>query len=738
MGLCIGVLIMRRRFGLQAKVTTYLLTFMLVTILGVSSVSYLTARDLVLTGAIATNEQRADAVVNRIDGWLGGVAAIVQSAAISNPVQSKNDLALTAQFTEYLRQEPRITNLYMGFADGRMRAMVKGQNGSPHEDEIPAGFDPRTRDWYRLAMAEQRLIFTDVYLHAATRQWVVTAAVPVHDQTGAVIGVLGTDIYLGALTEQISTDAHGQKQNLVMIDTHGIVLVHPDQQLLGVKITEIGGGALRSISEKMLAGKAGSETFTLGGVNDYLVYDTVPATKWSVGLIVPVAAVEAPLGSLVSRIWGVAALIALVATVGSYLMLGQIVTRIKRIVQQLQTIAEGGGDLTQRLAVQGRDEIADLAHWFNAFLAKLAALIQTVDSSAREVQTSSGDLALVMHQQADVTAQMAAMIGDVAGGAQAQTSAIDEAQGRLQSLSSAITEIARGAQAQAGTIEQTRDLAVQMVAEVDHAVNQLQIVNSGAGQSISLSAKGNEALETVTTSMTVLKQEMDETVALAHALDEGSQKIGAIVEAITAIAGQTNLLALNAAIEAARAGENGRGFAVVADEVRVLSEKSRTSAAEIGVIIQQVTKAIEGTVRSVTGASGRVVEVGRVANIAREHVGTVERNAVVGLTVINQVTTLAEQLARRSQEVGQAMAELAAAAEETTALTEEMAANSEQVVGAMGQIILVSQRSAAGAEEGAASAEELNASFEEVTATAATLSAAAESLQGLIRRFKFQ
>src|SRR5919204_386981 len=88
-------------------------------------------------------------------------------------------------------------------------------------------------------------------------------------------------------------------------------------------------------------------------------------------------------------------------------------------------------------------------------------------------------------------------------------------------------------------------------------------------------AVANADAETIVRATEAMSAARDASAEAGRAIRElgaKSQRIGGIVDTITAISEQTNLLALNAAIEAARAGEQGRGFAVVAEEVRKLAE----------------------------------------------------------------------------------------------------------------------------------------------------------------------
>ena len=80
-------------------------------------------------------------------------------------------------------------------------------------------------------------------------------------------------------------------------------------------------------------------------------------------------------------------------------------------------------------------------------------------------------------------------------------------------------------------------------------------------------------------SVAMISEEMEK-------LTEVSKEMESTMGIVTNIANQTNLLALNAAIEAARAGEAGKGFGVVAGEVRKLSEQTKESAVNVGVLLK--------------------------------------------------------------------------------------------------------------------------------------------------------
>lgn len=291
---------------------------------------------------------------------------------------------------------------------------------------------------------------------------------------------------------------------------------------------------------------------------------------------------------------------------------------VVQVVDMLKDMAESGGDLTKRIAVKAKDEIGDLAQWFNAFLDNLHEIMAQVKTSAETVTAAANETSM---------------------GNQDLSQRTEEQASSLEEISSTIEEVTASLQKSSESSEDADRIS-------------------------------RTTLETVRSS----EQVVGEMQGAMADITKGSQEIAEIIAKVNDIAFQTNLLALNAAVEAARAGEQGRGFAVVAAEVRNLASRTAESAKEIeGLIKESIQRVDKGNhlMSDVSKVLGDVVTntehttdvIMEIAASMKEQSSAAEdiRTAVDQLNqVTQQNASLVEEIAGSSEAVSNEAEELAA------------------------------------------------------------------------------
>jgi len=284
---------------------------------------------------------------------------------------------------------------------------------------------------------------------------------------------------------------------------------------------------------------------------------------------------------------------------------------IGEATRAMNNIAEGEGDLTQRIKVHSKDEIAELAQAFNRFASKIHSTMQSV---------------------AQVTESLAASAEEMSGITGDSRRSADKQQQETEQVATAMNE---------------------MAATVQEVAHNATDAATAAEQASQASDDGKQVVQQVVAQIDGLAREIGHAADTINKLAQDSQAIDTVLEVIRTIAEQTNLLALNAAIEAARAGEQGRGFAVVADEVRSLASRTQTSTAEIQQIIENLQQGARSAVtvmQQSNQTTGQCVQQAGNAGEALEQI----RAAVSTITQMNiQIASAANQQVAVSAEINQ-------------------------------------------------------------------------------------
>ncbi len=302
-----------------------------------------------------------------------------------------------------------------------------------------------------------------------------------------------------------------------------------------------------------------------------------------------------------------------------YLITTLTVRPLRQAVALLRDMAQGEGDLTQRLDATTTDEVGELARWFNCVMDTLHSLIAQVKQAA--------------DQTASASEQLAAGSEQLSSGAQEQAASLEETAASLEQMT----------------------CTVKQNAEHARLANQLAISARGEAE------KGDAVVNAAISSM--------------EAITQSSKQISEIITMVDEIAFQINILALNAAVEAARAGEQGRGFAVVASEVRALAQRSAAASKEIKALITNSVATVEDGAHQVTKSGEILAEivasVKQVADLIAE-ISAASREQAQGIEQMNaaatQMDSITQQNAAHTEGLSSTAQALAAQAEELSAL----------------------------------------------------------------------
>ena len=277
--------------------------------------------------------------------------------------------------------------------------------------------------------------------------------------------------------------------------------------------------------------------------------------------------------------------------------------RLRETTRILRGMAEGDGDLTQRLPKKERiDEASFMGQWVNSFIDNLEQIIRRVVLTSKEIQITNRSMLDTGDRSSRAVNQMLGSMQDMLEAISQQLSEVDTA--------------SRNAEDMRGVLDQVSE----------EARKQFVMVQSRTGD-IRSSIEAS--------SQTILQ------------LESSTKEIERIVTVIKEIAEQTNLLALNAAIEAARAGDEGRGFAVVADEVRKLAERTAGATKEIRDMITNIQGQAQEAVMRMENGMGKMEEGLRLAAEAASDKGEIQVITARMFTTINQIASGAQNLSSR-------------------------------------------------------------------------------------------
>ena len=345
---------------------------------------------------------------------------------------------------------------------------------------------------------------------------------------------------------------------------------------------------------------------------------------------------------------------------------------------------------------------------------KKARILTKQQQAAKRIAAATTVLASGIYQAASASEQLKRASDQIACGALAAASAVEESLASFNLVGTAIALQLKNAD-----ISQVKGEAAQI-----------------------LVAKTAVEVANLVSNVSVASQRQANTVEMVIELEKQAANIGGIVKTIAGIADQTNLLALNAAIEAARAGEHGKGFAVVADEVRALAEASEKSAQQIQDLVGQIQQDVQIIAEGINASSKTIegeIENGKTITTRLEQIRVDAIDIVAGIRDIaagaSQSNIATQQALRSNEAIATAAEQQSSAANDAAKVVTEQSralAESEQaaqILSELAEDLKNSTDVAKSAEDVAFTAEQLSSGVRAINRSGSQLMVLIENIR---------
>lgn len=537
---------------------------------------------------------------------------------------------------QYLKKKmvelPEIKNLYFGTIHGDMLI-------SPPAD-LPDGYDPRTRPWYKKAIDNDSVIYTDPYVDATSGEIVISIAkrVRVNDRN---YGVISIDLTLDAIQASLNSKKIGENGYLFLNDKDGLILSHPDSKYLGKTVGK--KADFGKLNEKLLKPKEGIYQYKFDNEDKTASLTIIEKTGWVLSASYERSEIFNSTKKVLNITMIVAAISILLGTIVAILYSGAIIKPIKELQEKMARLSSG--DLTVKVdESKAKDEIKEVMQGFNKMVSSVSMLIRNLQESSDVLIDSSEILKESSIENRNIG----------------------------EGVSSAITEIANGSTEQAHDVEESVQTLRDFGNEIENLMDKSEIMSENTENILEINKTSKNTLSDLVHVNKDVNTSVNEIGNVVEELNENASKVDNITNTISDIAEQTNLLALNASIEAARAGEHGKGFAVVADEIRKLAEETSESTKNIEEIMEEIK---DHSMK----ATGDMVKVKENSKKQETSVLNVEKAFDEIYNLINSVIVQIKDVAMGIDQINEGKNNVIDSMENISAISEETAAATEQV-----------------------------------------------------------